>query len=129
MRKLILYRVKNSQAIIEKITIAVRISPILLSTLKFDVANLLPTLKKMINADTGTIIIGLNLDIQETIIAVNPCPPTIDGFKECLSPATIIKPTIPHIAPDIATVRIITLFTLIPMYLAVFSLSPTTEIS
>jgi hypothetical protein len=64
--------VKNSQAIIEKITIAVKISPILLSTLKAEVANLLPTLKNTMSIETGIITIGLNLDIQETIIAVKP---------------------------------------------------------
>ena len=44
-------------------------------------------------------------------------------------PLTRINPARPAIPPEIPTVRIITLPTLIPAYRAVFSLSPTTEIS
>lgn len=47
----------------------------------------------------------------------------------CLFPATMMKPQSPHIAPERIRVRIVTFFTLIPAYFAVFSLSPTTEIS
>ena len=42
---------------------------------------------------------------------------------------TITAPAIPQIAPEIIIVRIMTFFTSIPAYLAVFWLSPTTEIS
>ena len=65
MRKLTLYLIKNSHAIIEKITIAVKISPILLSSLNADVANLLPTLKNTISIETGIPLPYLDDEIRE----------------------------------------------------------------
>ena len=44
-------------------------------------------------------------------------------------PATAMKPARPQMAPEMAMVRMVTFFTWMPAYRAVFSLSPTTEIS
>ena len=69
------------------------------------------------------------MESHATMIAVNPRPPAVAVEIVWLAPLTITKPAIPQIAPEIAIVRIITFFTWIPAYLAVFSLSPTTAIS
>ena len=47
------------------------------------VAALPPSRRKTTSAETNTILKGLNLAIQETIIAVNPSPPTISSLIEC----------------------------------------------
>ena len=62
-------------------------------------------------------------------MAVNPLPSAVIVEIVWLAPLTITNPAIPQIAPEIAMVRMMTLFTWIPAYLAVFSLSPTTAIS
>ncbi len=79
--------------------------------------------------DTRIMANALNLLSHDTMIAVNPRPPAVLVDMVWLAPLTMIKPAMPQIAPDRAMVRRITLFTLIPAYLAVFSLSPTTAIS
>ena len=55
--------------------------------------------------------------------------PTVDSDTEWSSALTMRKPANPQIAPEITMVRIITFFVFIPIYFAVFSDSPTTEIS
>ena len=79
--------------------------------------------------DTRTMANALNLLSQDTMMAVNPLPPAVLVEMVWLAPLTMMKPAMPQMAPDRAMVRIITFFTLIPAYLAVFSLSPTTAIS
>lgn len=76
-----------------------------------------------------TIVNVLNFESHATMIAVNPRPPAVLVEIVWLEPLTMIKPARPQIAPEIAIVRMMTFFTLIPTYFAVFSLSPTTEIS
>ena len=71
----------------------------------------------------------LNLESHATMMAVNPRPSAVAVEMVWLAPLTMTKPAIPQMAPEIAMVRIITYLTRIPAYLAVFSLSPTTEIS
>ena len=71
----------------------------------------------------------MNLESHATMIAVNPRPPAVAVEIVWLAPLTITNPAIPQIAPEIAMVQIITFFTWIPAYFAVFSLSPTTAIS
>ena len=88
-----------------------------------------PRSRKTIKNDVSTITIGLNLASHETIIAVKPRPPTVLVPIVWPVPATNKSPAIPQRAPDMISVLIITFLTFIPMYLAVFSLSPTTEIS
>ena len=79
--------------------------------------------------DVIIIRMGLNLASHETIMAVKPIPPA--KFLEIvwLVPETRRKPASPQMPPESTIVRIMTFLTLIPIYLAVFSLSPTTEIS
>ena len=72
---------------------------------------------------------GLNFASHDTMIAVNPRPPMVFSVTVWSSPPTIRNAAIPQSAPENSMVLIMTFFTLMPMYLAVFSLSPTTEIS
>ena len=72
---------------------------------------------------------GLNLPSQLTMMAVKPWPPADSVVTDWSSPAPIRYPARPHSAPLSTMVRMITLPTLIPTYLAVRTLSPTTLIS
>lgn len=74
--------------------------------------------------ETSIITKVLNLLSQDTMMAVKPLPPAVLVDIVWLAPQTMMKPAIPQMAPDSAMVRRITFFTLIPAYLAVFSLSP-----
>ena len=74
-------------------------------------------------------VMGLNFASHETMIAVNPLPPTVFEAIVWLVPLTRRRPAMPQIAPERIRVLMITFLTLMPMYFAVFSLSPTTEIS
>ena len=65
--------------------------------------------------DVNIIISGLNLANHDTMMAVNPLPSAVVEAMECDVPPTRRRPVRPHIAPDIAMVRMITFFTLIPM--------------
>ena len=60
------------------------------------------------------------------MIAVKPRPAARSLVKVWSVPLTRRKPAIPHIAPERSIVLIMTFLTFMPMYLAVFSLSPTT---
>ena len=71
----------------------------------------------------------LQSDLASTIIAVNPRPFATVVVMVWFVLPTSNKPATPQTAPERSIVRIITFLTLIPMYLAVFSDSPTTEIS
>ena len=58
-------------------------------------------------------------------MAVKPRPPAVFTDMVWLEPLTRRNPVKPQRAPERAMVLSITFFTLIPAYLAVFSLSPT----
>ena len=64
--------------------------------------------------DTKIIAKVLNFDIHATMIAVNPLPPAVLVEIVWLAPLTNTKPAIPQIAQEIAIVRMMTFFTLIP---------------
>ena len=96
---------------------------------KLELNKYCPFCKKHTRSEENIIVMGLNFDIQDTMIAVNPFPPTALALMEWSVPAARIQPITPQSAPEIRTVRMMTFFTLIPIYLAVFSLSPTTAIS
>ena len=85
-----------------------------------------PACRKAIRKAVRIIYIGLNFASHDTIMAVNPLPPAVVVVIVWFVPPTRSKPAIPQIAPDKIIVLIITFFTFSPMYLAVFSLSPTT---
>ena len=88
-----------------------------------------PFSRKTIMNAVRIIVMGLNFASHETMIAVNPLPSTVFEAIVWFVPLTRSRPAIPQIAPERMRVLIITFLTLIPMYFAVFSLSPTTEIS
>ena len=85
-----------------------------------------PDSRKVIRKAVKIIYIGLNFASHDTIIAVKPLPPAVVVVIVWFVPPTRSKPAIPQTAPDRIIVLIITFFTFSPMYLAVFSLSPTT---
>ena len=70
---------------------------------------------------------SLNLPSQATIIAVKPILFAVCSLIEWSIEPANNKPIIPQIAPEIARVLIVTFLTFTPIYLAVFSLSPTTD--
>ena len=82
--------------------------------------------KKVIKKEVATMYKGLNLASHATIIAVKPILLALSVLIEWLMPLARSKPTSPQMAPDKTKVLIITFLTLIPIYFAVFSDSPTT---
>ena len=70
---------------------------------------------------------GLKCPSQEMRTPVKPLPATVEAVLiEWLVALTSINPISPQIAPQRMRVRTMTFLVLMPMYLAVFSLSPTT---
>ena len=63
------------------------------------------------------------------MMAVKPRPPAVEVEMVWLAPETAMKPARPQMAPEMAMVRMVTFFTLMPAYRAVFTESPTTVIS
>ena len=89
----------------------------------------IPLLTNVIKSVENITVIGSSFASHATIIAVKPILlAELVVMVRLIEPASI-SPTSPQIAPDKASVLIITFFTLIPTYLAVFSLSPTTDTS
>ncbi len=83
------------------------------------------TIKKLVNI----MVMGLNFASHETMTAVKPCPPAIVVVTVWFMPPTSNKPTIPQMAPDKSMVLTMIFGTFMPTYLAVRTLSPTTDIS
>ena len=83
------------------------------------------TISKLVNI----MVTGLNFASHETITAVKPWLFVIVVVTVWFIPPTSKSPASPQRAPDKSIVRMITLLTFIPTYLAVLSLSPTTAIS
>ena len=85
--------------------------------------------RKTIRKLVRIIQMGLNLASHETMTAVKPRPSTMVVVSVWFVPPTSSRPARPQIAPDSSMVRMMTFSTLMPTYLAVRSLSPTTAIS
>ena len=112
---------KNSHPIMKKYTSPIMISEIELLVIPKEVWTCdIPHVKNVINNDVAIIIRGLNLASQATMIAVNPIFFADSVLIVWLMLPASNKPISPHIAPEITMVLIITIFTFIPTYLAVF---------
>ena len=111
---------KNSQPIRKNSKIPVIISDAFSFKENWEAIWIAPCCIKTRSSEITTMAIGLNLAIQATIIAVKPRPPAVLVEIVWLPPLTTTAPASPQIAPDKRTVLMITFFTLIPAYLAVF---------
>ena len=120
---------KNSLPIMKNRIIPVRMSEKLVFNSKTVAISPAPRSRNTSKKLVRSIAAVLNFDIQLTMTAVKPRPPARVVVIVWFVPATRSNPARPHKAPLKAAVRIMTDGTLIPRYLAVLSLSPTTESS
>ena len=71
-----------------------------------------PLSRKIKSAEMRIMINGLNFASHATMMAVKPLPPAVLVEMVWLAPDTARKPAMPHSAPEINMVRVMTLGTL-----------------